>query len=222
MPGLYASGVMPNVKDWPAQEIADQIKIIRTKNPSTAVGEIHFSMQAFQKNTKGLTDLLESDTYATVANVPELTWISAPDMPVKPTFTQSGNDISFTNLDKDVRLVAIYANNYLIGMSVQLTCISKQNLARHGDLSKPWTIPEEYRTSSLCMKIIDKYRQHSHCSVICGFGQIENDIGQCWDEICPSIENKRACLQGGDPFVCHSVGCNWCPHGDPDLKCIYD
>ena len=40
MPGLYASGVMPHVKDWPAQEIADQVEIIRTKNPTT--GKIAF------------------------------------------------------------------------------------------------------------------------------------------------------------------------------------
>ena len=95
-------------------------------------------------------------------------------------------------------------------------------LDRHGDFNKLWTIPEAYQSASLCMKAIDKYRQHSHCSVICRAGQVENDIGQCWDEICPRIENKRACLKGGDPYVCHSIGCNWCPHGDPDVKCIYD
>ena len=72
-------------------------------------------MQAFQKNVKGLTNLLESDTYATCVNVPELTWIAAPDQPIKPTFTQNGNNILFTDLGTDVRLVAIYANNYLIG-----------------------------------------------------------------------------------------------------------
>lgn len=51
---------MAHVKDWPPQEIPDQINIIRRKKPTEAVGEINYSMQAFVKNTKGLTDLMKS------------------------------------------------------------------------------------------------------------------------------------------------------------------
>ena len=30
---------MPNVKDWPAKEIVDQVEIIRIKNPTTGRGD---------------------------------------------------------------------------------------------------------------------------------------------------------------------------------------
>ena len=75
-------------------------------------------MQAFEKNTKGLTDLVKSSIYSSVANVPELTWIDAPSQPDKPQFVKQGNEVLFTNIDKDVRTVAIYANSYLIGEKI--------------------------------------------------------------------------------------------------------
>ena len=53
--------------------------------------------------------------YNSVVNVPEQPWIPAPEPPQKPTFSQSGNSLTFTNIDKDTRVIAIYANNYLIG-----------------------------------------------------------------------------------------------------------
>ena len=43
MPGLYASGVMSSVKDWPAQEIVDQVKVIRTKNQTTGTSLSNFN-----------------------------------------------------------------------------------------------------------------------------------------------------------------------------------
>ena len=75
-------------------------------------------MQAFEKNVKGLTDLVKSSIYSAVANVPELTWIEAPSKPDKPQFVKQNNEILFTNIDKDVRTVAIYANNYFIGKAL--------------------------------------------------------------------------------------------------------
>ena len=50
-----------------------------------------------------------------MVNVPEQPWIQAPEPPQKPTFSQSGSSITFTNIDKETRVIAIYANNYLIG-----------------------------------------------------------------------------------------------------------
>ena len=56
--------------------------------------------------------------YNSVVNVPEQPWIPAPEPPQKPTFSQSGNSLTFTNIDKDTRVIAIYANNYLIGRDI--------------------------------------------------------------------------------------------------------
>ena len=127
--------------------------------------------------------------YQSPVNVPELTWIKSPEKPTEPEFEKFGNAILFGQATPDVRLVSVYANGELIG--------------RHGDFGTAWIIPQPYRSVPLCMRTMDKYRQESECSISCGENQVLNDRGVCWDEVCPSIEYKRTCVEGGDQFICH-------------------
>ena len=96
-PGNYASQVGLSDK-WNAQEIVDQIEITR-KSPG-AGGNVHFSMKAFLKNYKNLTDALVAGPYARPALVPASPWLDrhAPS-PVEAkvsdgrlTWTASGDD----------------------------------------------------------------------------------------------------------------------------------
>jgi uncharacterized lipoprotein YddW (UPF0748 family) len=76
-PGLYTSrvGAAPPTKEYPAQEIVDQIGVTRTR--PGADGHIHFSMAALMQNRKGVADQLRASTYAAPALVPATPWLGS-------------------------------------------------------------------------------------------------------------------------------------------------
>jgi uncharacterized lipoprotein YddW (UPF0748 family) len=82
-PGLYTSriGIAPPAKDYPAQEIIDQIAVTRSR--PTAGGHVHFSMVALMENRKGISDQLRTISYATPALVPATPWLgkATPEAP---------------------------------------------------------------------------------------------------------------------------------------------
>lgn len=82
-PGLYTSrvGIAPPAKDYPPQEIIEQIAVTRSR--PTAGGHVHFSMVALMENRKGLGDQLRTVSYATPALVPATPWLgkAVPEAP---------------------------------------------------------------------------------------------------------------------------------------------
>jgi len=124
---------MENVKDWPAKEIGDQVELIRSKGLPTAPGEIHFSMQAFMKNSKGLSDYMRT-IYQSPTNVPAMPWCGG-EAPSKPSLSVENNVITFEPTEKEIRLFSVYEGGQLVG--------------RIGDKTTPWTIPENLRNKNV-------------------------------------------------------------------------
>jgi uncharacterized lipoprotein YddW (UPF0748 family) len=81
-PGLFTSRVGAPTKDYPPEEILQQISVTRAR--PAASGHVHFSMAALMENRKGLSDQLKAGQYATPALVPASPWLGseAPGAPV--------------------------------------------------------------------------------------------------------------------------------------------
>lgn len=96
-PGLFTSRIGAPTKDYPPQEIVDQIESTRAR--PQAGGHVHFSMIALMQNRKGITDQLSSGAYATPALVPATPWLGnvKPGLPrVKAVRTGKGVDLKLT------------------------------------------------------------------------------------------------------------------------------
>jgi uncharacterized lipoprotein YddW (UPF0748 family) len=106
-PGIYAGRTFAWNKDWPAQEIVDQIT--KTREMTKAPGQIHFSFNTFLKNPKSINELLVSRPYASLALVPETK--NAPVKPVDPpqSVVRNADSVSWSSAaGSKVRFYAIY------------------------------------------------------------------------------------------------------------------
>lgn len=74
-PGLYTSRIGMASKGYAPQEILDQISVTRAR--PQAGGHVHFSMVALMQNREGISDQLQSQTYATPALVPATPWLGS-------------------------------------------------------------------------------------------------------------------------------------------------
>jgi uncharacterized lipoprotein YddW (UPF0748 family) len=83
-PGNYTSRVGTAATAWPAEEIANQVRVTRSRQG--AGGNIHFSMKALMENRAGLSDLLASGLYSQPALVPASPWLDSK-APAKPKVT---------------------------------------------------------------------------------------------------------------------------------------
>ncbi|HZV65441.1 MAG TPA: family 10 glycosylhydrolase [Telluria sp.] len=72
-PGLYTSRIGAPSKDYPPEEILQQIGVTRTRPAAT--GHVHFSMAALMDNRKGIGDQLKAGPYAGPALVPATPWL---------------------------------------------------------------------------------------------------------------------------------------------------
>ncbi|WP_227624994.1 glycoside hydrolase family 10 protein [Fimbriimonas ginsengisoli] len=108
-PGNYTSLTSPSEKNWPAQEVADQISITRQRG---ANGNVHFSMKAFLQNYNGITSHLMNGLYAKPALVPASPWLDdrAPNAPKVDVESMGDNQWSLKwrpDGDNDVRFYQI-------------------------------------------------------------------------------------------------------------------
>jgi uncharacterized lipoprotein YddW (UPF0748 family) len=74
-PGLYTSRIGAPTKDFPPQEIVQQIGVTRTRPGAT--GHVHFSVAALMENRKGISDQLKASHYAAPALVPATHWLGS-------------------------------------------------------------------------------------------------------------------------------------------------
>ena len=80
-PGLFTSRIGAPTRDFPPQEIVQQISVTRAR--PGASGHVHFSMAALMQNRKGISDQLKAGHYAFAALVPASPWLdsTAPGAP---------------------------------------------------------------------------------------------------------------------------------------------
>jgi uncharacterized lipoprotein YddW (UPF0748 family) len=81
-PGLFTSRIGAPSKDYPPQEIIEQIGVTRSR--AAAGGHVHFSMAALMENRKGICDQLRSTCYSSPALVPATPWLGK-DTPGTPS-----------------------------------------------------------------------------------------------------------------------------------------
>lgn len=93
-PGLFTSriGAPAPTRDYPPQEIVEQIGVTRTRPGAT--GHVHFSMVALMQNRKGIGDQLRTISYLGPALVPATPWLGN-DTPGAPTVVaaRKGNGV---------------------------------------------------------------------------------------------------------------------------------
>jgi len=88
-PGFFTSRINATPESWSADEIANQVALVRARR---AEGHIHFSMAALLENRKGVADRLAA-AYATPALVPATPWLDGtrPAAPVASVRTTPGD-----------------------------------------------------------------------------------------------------------------------------------
>jgi uncharacterized lipoprotein YddW (UPF0748 family) len=91
-PGLFTSRIGAPTRDYPPQEIVEQIGVTRTR--PGASGHVHFSMVALMQNRKGIGDQLRANAYVGPALVPATPWLGN-DTPGTPAVTgaRKGNGV---------------------------------------------------------------------------------------------------------------------------------
>jgi uncharacterized lipoprotein YddW (UPF0748 family) len=89
-PGLFTSRIGAPTKEYPPQEIIEQIGVTRTR--PRAGGHVHFSMAALMENRKGISDQLRSRSYPSPALVPASPWLGSgqPDEPTVSAARKGG------------------------------------------------------------------------------------------------------------------------------------
>ena len=107
-PGLFTSriGAPPPTKDFPPEEVVNQIAATRARPQST--GHVHFSMIALSQNRKGISDQLRAGTYTGQALVPATTWLKS-ERPGTPQVTGTPRKDGVTLKLKAGKATALYA-----------------------------------------------------------------------------------------------------------------
>lgn len=91
-PGLYTSRVDPKEGNWQPKEIVDQVEM--TRNSGFASGNVHFSMVAFLKNVRNLSDTVRGSIYSQPAIIPESPWLETSP-PVSLNVKHHGATVSW-------------------------------------------------------------------------------------------------------------------------------
>lgn len=80
-PGLFTSMVGAPRQPWAADEIVDQVALLRTRSATT--GHVHFSLVALMQDRDGIATRLREGAYALPALVPTTPWLgdAAPTAP---------------------------------------------------------------------------------------------------------------------------------------------
>ncbi len=108
-PGLYTSRIDDTAKSFTAEEIVQQVDVMRSR--PNVNGHIHFSIAALMQNRKGVTDQLKATSYPGPALVPASPWLGS-EAPPAPTVAvkrhASGLAVALGNVQRASQ-VAIWA-----------------------------------------------------------------------------------------------------------------
>lgn len=109
-PGQFTSRTNPTEGNWNAQEVVDQINVVRDRK---AGGTVHFSFKAFTKNWNNITETLKDGPYVNPALAPASPWLddTAPTAPTQQETLDRGTHIQFqwSHGTDDTQFFAIYA-----------------------------------------------------------------------------------------------------------------
>jgi uncharacterized lipoprotein YddW (UPF0748 family) len=72
-PGLFTSKIDSSAQSWTTDEVLGQIRLTRER--TSGLGQVHFSMISLLENRKGIADRLKAGPYATDALVPATPWL---------------------------------------------------------------------------------------------------------------------------------------------------
>jgi len=108
-PGLFTSRIGAPTRDFPPQEIMQQIGVTRAR--AGASGHVHFSMAALMENRKGISDQLKAGHYAAPALVPASPWLgsTAPGVPRVTARREAGAVVLTLAPGKDNAQYAIWS-----------------------------------------------------------------------------------------------------------------
>ncbi|MFZ6675632.1 glycoside hydrolase family 10 protein [Undibacterium sp. Xuan67W] len=101
-PGLYTNRVDNGDKPWQAEEILQQINVIRQNaGDGNVPGHLHFSITALLKNRGGIRDQLREQSYASSTLIPAMTWSSStpPSAPHLSTLNDQQIQVAITSAD---------------------------------------------------------------------------------------------------------------------------
>lgn len=106
-PGQFTSRLNPSDGNWKAQEVVDQIDLVRKKGGST--GTVHFSFKAFMNDWNGINRALTEGPYKTKAAVPASKWLDgkAPREPESVAVSSIDGIVIVRTDQEDVRFVTI-------------------------------------------------------------------------------------------------------------------
>ena len=95
-PGLFTSRAVDADTGWPADEIAQQIAVVRggTAEP----GHVHFSIRPLVANRQGIADRLGESAYRSPALIPAAPWLGAVTLaaPAMTVTANAGNDFTIS------------------------------------------------------------------------------------------------------------------------------
>ncbi|HXH61993.1 MAG TPA: family 10 glycosylhydrolase, partial [Fimbriimonadaceae bacterium] len=136
-PGNFSGKMSPDLGDWPAQEILDQITFTRDRGDE---GNVFYSMNTFMRDYKSINELLTTGLYKRKAIVPASPWLDdTPPDPPTCTLDRKNGLLTLAGAGKDDRFYAIYADK---GDGLQLvreTSVERTQIAGLG-LSNATTV----------------------------------------------------------------------------------
>jgi uncharacterized lipoprotein YddW (UPF0748 family) len=107
-PGINPGRALDRARNWRADELADQIALVRAADRSP--GHVHFSFKALRPDAPHVAGALRDRVYAEPAIAPHLSWLQAPT-PKPPSLRREGTGRPAVawNADPDARFHAVQA-----------------------------------------------------------------------------------------------------------------
>ncbi len=97
-PGNFTGRTAPKEGNWKPKEIVDEIEA--TRSVTGATGNVHFSMNAFLRDSNGVADTLRGTTYSDPVLVPASLWLDSTP-PDRPLLDISGGSFTWKDGGKE-------------------------------------------------------------------------------------------------------------------------
>jgi uncharacterized lipoprotein YddW (UPF0748 family) len=106
-PGQFTSRTNPQDGAWKAQEVVDQIALVRDRKD--AQGTVHFSMKALMRDWAGVATALQNGPYRRRAVVPASPWLDStkPAPPATVAASSADKIVIARTSDEDARFVTV-------------------------------------------------------------------------------------------------------------------
>ena len=153
-PGLYTSRIDQSERSWSANEILNQVEVLRERSGD---GHIHFSMISLLQNRKDIRQRLATEKYATVALVPASPWLESTNLAAPQLHLSADQQSLRVNLvdPENTRWLAVWRR------SDEQWLLSVQSAQQ---LQVDITLPNKARTKEISITAISRSGQESLAS----------------------------------------------------------